>query len=104
MFDETNVLEYIKNSHCIEKNLKQNLIEHFHSFSHHQIQLLVTYFNQQKHEILQILRSLKNQKICSFAEIKTQLEKVIRHIITEQEEKERIIDKQVLESVLDTLQ
>lgn len=101
MLDENNILEYIKSSNLIEKKLKNNLIEHFHKLSKNQIKVLVNHFNKQKNEILKMLIGLKDKEVCSFEEIKTNLDKVNRDIIKKQEFEERQDDEENILNLLD---
>lgn len=103
MLNENNILEYIKCSNLIEEKLKIKLIEHFDTLPKNQINILIDHFNKQKKEILDILRTLKNKEVCSFEEIKDNLEKINREIIKKNELKEKQEDEENILNLLKEL-
>ena len=78
MVDEQNLLEYIKNSKFLDTSIKNKLIEHFDKLNSDQKLWLIEYFNNLKQEILKVLIQLKDINICSFEEVKMNIDNAIR--------------------------
>lgn len=73
MVDEQNLLEYIKNSKFLDTSIKNKLIEHFDKLNSDQILWLIEYFNN-----LKVLIELKDINVCSFEEVKMNIDNAIR--------------------------
>jgi len=78
MVDEQNLLEYIKSSKFLDTSIKSKLIEHFDKLNSEQILWLIEYFNNLKHDILKVLIQLKDINVCSFEEVKMNIDNTIR--------------------------
>jgi hypothetical protein len=103
MIDENNILNYIKNSNFIEINLKKSLLDHFDKLNQKQLLTLINYFNKQKSEILKMLMSFKNKDICSFEEIKTNLDNINRNLIKIEELQDKQNDENEIYNLIESL-
>lgn len=103
MINEDNILNYIKSSNFIEINLKNDLLIYFDKLNQKQVQTLISYFNKQKYEILKMLISLKNKEICSFEEIKTNLDAINRKLIKSEELKDKEKDDEDIYNLLSSI-
>ncbi len=86
--NENNLLECIKNYVFLDKNFKNILLKYFDKLDDIQKMWLIDYFNNQKREILVFLKSFKNKEICSFENIKTELNSKSKLRIKQEEKQE----------------
>ncbi len=86
--NEENLLEYIKTSHFVDNNFRNNLIKFFNKIEKEQISLLVKYFNIQRLEVLTLLTKFKDVEVCTFEEIKTNIDNKTRMKIKYEEKQE----------------
>jgi hypothetical protein len=91
--NENNLRKYIQNYIFLDKSFKNTLLKYFDKIDDIQIIWLIDYFNNQKRDILEFLKSFKNKEVCSFENIKSQIENKSRLKIR-QEEKQEIENEQ----------
>ena len=86
--NENNLLEYIKSYPFLDTETKNSIIKYFDKLTSNQMLWLVNYFNNEKKDILNFLKSFKNKEVCSFENIKTQIESKSRLKIKQEETQE----------------
>lgn len=94
IINENNLLEYIKNYAFIDNLSRSSIIKYFDKLNEKQTLSLIKYFNEERKDVLVFLKSFKDKNICSFEEIKTELDSKTRMKI-------RLEEKQELESEQD---
>ncbi len=94
IINENNLLEYIKNYVIIDNLSRSSIIKYFDKLNEKQTLSLIKYFNEERKDVLVFLKSFKDKNICSFEEIKTELDSKTRMKI-------RLEEKQELESEQD---
>ncbi|MCH2188767.1 hypothetical protein MK079_02990 [Candidatus Gracilibacteria bacterium] len=97
------VFQYISESSFIEQHLKQNLIYYYPSLSEKQINKLFQHIQGQRKEALNILKNLKDTHVCSFENIKEQLESIKKNFMYQEELKEKMQDEAALQNLINTL-
>lgn len=86
--NENNLLEYIKTSNFLDDTFKNTLIKYFEKLAQEQILHLVKYFNIQIQEVLTLLTKFKDVEVCTFEEIKTNIDNTTRMKIKYEEKQE----------------
>jgi hypothetical protein len=86
--NENNLLEYIKTSQFIDNIFRNTLLKYFDKIEQEEILLLVKYFNIQRQEVLILLTRCKDGEVCSFEDIKTNIDNTTRMKIKLEEKEE----------------
>ncbi len=86
--NKNNLLEYIKTSQFIDNIFKNNLLKYFDKLEQEKILLLVKYFNIQRQEVLTLLTRFKDVEICTFDDIKNNIDNTTRMKIKYEEKQE----------------
>ncbi|MDD3144741.1 MAG: hypothetical protein PHV23_01375 [Candidatus Gracilibacteria bacterium] len=88
IINENNLLEYIKNYAFIDSFSRSSIIKYFDKLNEKQILSLIKYFNEERKDVLFFLKSFKDKNICSFEQIKTELDSKTRIKIRLEERQE----------------
>lgn len=101
--NENNLFEYIKTSTFLDDTFRNNLLKYYEKLSKEKISYLVKYFNNINKEVLVLLTKFKDIEICSFEDVKTEVNKQTRMKIKLEEEQEKEIEQEEFFNLLETI-